>query len=48
MIYDSRVGFLDLTALSLIDELESNEVNKIIDYIKSLMNSATDRNTIKR
>ena len=46
--YDSRVVFLDLKALSLKDELDSNEINKIIDYIKSLMNSATDRNTINK
>ena len=48
MIYDSRVGLLDLKALSLKDGLESNEVNKILDYIKSPMNSATDRNTINK
>ena len=43
-IYDSRVGFLDLKALRLKDELENSEINKIIDYNKPLMNSATDRN----
>ena len=48
MVYDSRVGFLGLKALSLKDELESNDVNKIIDYIKALMNSATDRNTTNK
>ena len=46
MIYDSRIGFLDLKALSLKDKLESGEINKLIAYIKPLMNSATDRNTI--
>ena len=46
MIYDSRFGFLDLKALRSKDELEGNEVNKTIDYIKPLMNSATDRNVI--
>ena len=48
MIYDSRVDFLDLKSLSLKDELESNEINKIIQYIKPLMNSATDGNTINK
>ena len=28
MIYDSRVGFLDLKALSLKDELEREDINK--------------------
>ena len=46
MIYDSRVGFLDLKTLSLKDELEKDEINKIIAYIKPFLNSATDRNTI--
>ena len=45
-IYDSRIGFLDLEALSLKDELESSEIDKLIGYIKPLMNSATNRNTI--
>ena len=27
MIYDSKVGFLALKALSLIDELENDEIN---------------------
>ena len=40
--------FLDPNALSLKDELENSEINKIIDYIKPLMNSATDRNTINK
>ena len=46
MIYDSRIGFLDLKSLSLKDELESGEINELIAYIKPLMNSATDRNNI--
>ena len=46
MIYDSRIGFLDLKALNLKEELENGEINKYIAYIKTLLNSATDRNTI--
>ena len=46
MIYDSRVGFLDLKALSLKDELEREDINKLIAYIKLLMINATDRNVI--
>ena len=46
-IYDSRIGFLDLEALSLKDELENSEIDKLIGYIKLLMSSATNRNTIK-
>ena len=46
MIYDSRVGFLDLKPLSLKDKLESEDKNKVIEYIKPLMINATDRNTI--
>ena len=46
MIYDSRVGFLDLKALSLKDELEREDINKLIAYMKPLMIYATDRNTI--
>ena len=46
MIYDSRVGFLDLKALSLKDELEREDINKLIAYMKPLMINATDRNTI--
>ena len=37
---------LDLKALSLKDKLENNEINKLKAYIKPLMNSATDRNTM--
>ena len=46
MIYDSGVGFLDLKNLSLKDKLESEDKNKLIAYMKPLMISATDRNTI--
>ena len=46
MIFDSRVGFLDLKALSLKDKLESEDKNKLIAYMKPLMINATDRNTI--
>ena len=45
-IYDSRVGFLDLKALSLKDELEREDINKHIAYMKPLMINATDRNVI--
>ena len=48
MIYDSRVGFLDLKALSLKvkDDLEREDINKHIVYMKPLMINATDRNVI--
>ena len=46
MIYDSRVGFIDLKALSLKDELEREDINTLIAYIKPLMINATDRNII--
>ena len=46
LIFDSRVGFLDLKALSLKDELEREDINKLIAYMKPLMINATDRNTI--
>ena len=46
MIYDSRVGFLDLKALSLKDGLEREDINKLIAYMKALMINATDRNVI--
>ena len=46
MIYDSRVGFLDLKALSLKVELEREDINKLIAYMKPLMINATDRNVI--
>ena len=43
MIYDSRVGFLDLKALSLKDKLESDEIHQFIAYMKPLLINATDR-----
>ena len=46
MIYDSRVGSLDLEALSLKDELERDDINQLIAYMKPLMINATDRNVI--
>ena len=46
MIYDSRVGFLDLKAHSLKDDLEREDINKLIAYMKPLMINATDRNVI--
>ena len=46
MIYDSRVDFLDLKALSLKDDLEREDKNKLIAYMKPLMVNATDRNVI--
>ena len=46
MIYDSRVVFLDLKALSLKDELEREDINKLIAYMKPIMINATDRNVI--
>ena len=46
MIYDSRVGFLDLKALSLKDDLEREDIDKLIAYMKPLMINATDRNVI--
>ena len=46
MIYDSRVGFLDLKAVSLKDKLKSEDKNKLIAYMKPLMINATDKNTI--
>ena len=44
IIHDSRAGFLDLKALSLKDKLESDEIPKLILYMKPLMINATDRN----
>ena len=46
MMYDSRVGFLDLKALSLKDDLDRKDINKLIAYMKPLMVNATDRNVI--
>ena len=42
MIYDSRVGFLDLKTLSLKDKLKSDEIYKHIAYMRPRMNNATD------
>ena len=46
MIYDSSVGFRDLEAVSLKDELEREDINKLIAYMKARMINATDRNVI--
>ena len=46
MIYDSKVGFLDLKALSLKDDLEREDIYKLIAYMKPLMINTTDRNVI--
>ena len=46
MIYDPRVGFVDLKALSLKDDLERGDINKLIAYMKPLMTNATDRKVI--
>ena len=46
MIYDWRVGFLDLKALNIKDKLDIEDKNKLIAYMKPLMINATDRNTI--
>ena len=43
MIYDSRVGFLDLKALILKDELKREVINNFIAYMKPLMINATER-----
>ena len=42
IIYDSRVGFLDLKALSLKDKLENDEINKLIAYMKPLIINARE------
>ena len=42
MIYDSRVGFLDSKALSLKDESEREDINKLIACMKPLMINATE------
>ena len=39
---------MDLDAPSLKDEQDSDEINKLINYIELLMNSATNRNTINK
>ena len=45
-IYDSKFGFMDLKVLSLKDELDIKEIDKLITFMKPLMINATDRNTI--
>ena len=47
MIYDSRVGVLDLKARRLKDKSGSEDKNNLKAYMKPLMINATDRNTIK-
>ena len=46
MIYDSRDGFIDLKALISKNELEREDINKLISFMKPLMINATDRNVI--
>ena len=46
LIYDSRVGFLDLKALSLKYDLKREDINKLIAYMRPIMINATDRNAI--
>ena len=46
MIYDSRVDFLDLKALSSKDKLESKAKIKPRAYLKTLIINATDRNIV--
>ena len=46
MLYDSRVGFLDLKALCLKDKQEREDINKFLAYVKPLMINATDRKVI--
>ena len=47
-IYDSRIGFRNLEALSLKDEQDNGEINKLKDYMKPLMKIDTNRNTINK
>ena len=47
MLYNSRVGSLDMKALSLKGGLSNEEIDKIID-MKPLMISSTDKNIINR
>ena len=48
MIHDSRVGLLDIKALSIKAELSSEEKDKFIAYMKPLMIDPTGRNIINR
>ena len=43
MVYDSRVGFLDLKAISLKHKLESEDRKKLIAYMKPLMINSTEK-----
>ena len=43
MIYDSRLGLLDIEALSIKGDLEKEEKEKVIAYMEPLMKIATDR-----
>ena len=45
MLYDSRIGVMDLKVLSLKDELDSKEIDKLIAYMKLLMKKPSDGNT---
>ena len=46
IIYDSGVGFLDIKALNLKDELSNDEINKVFTYMKPPMIKTRDRNII--
>ena len=46
MIYDSRVGLLDLKALSFKGKLEREDIIKLMAYMQPLMVNATDRKVI--
>ena len=46
MMYDSKVGFLDLKALSLKNNIGSDAIFELIVYVKPLLINARDRNTI--
>ena len=48
MIYESRLGLLDIEALSIKGDLEKEEKDKVIAYMKPLMKIATDRIIINR
>ena len=48
MIYDSRLGFLDLKTLSLKEKLEGDEIDKLIAYMRPLLINATDRAVINK
>ena len=46
MIFDIRIGFLDLKAFCLKDEIESKEIDKLLAYMEPLLINATDRAVI--